>query len=1428
MAVMTHYPVASPSKARHLVSTVLVLMAVLVPLMAAVRGPGHCAPGDEFPTGAVFMPSDKWQLSQLDHYRLMKQFGFNQVEPEFMYLENGLSRWQFFEPHEGVINWFSLDHFVDDARKAGVKVYLDISVFGFLPIPKWVWQKHPGMAVKTPNGPVDELVTAPGTPSLAHPGYRQQARQFLTAVAARYKDDPNVAGIIIGNERGCSNSYSHDNETYYGLDYNDSVRDGFHAFLQQRYGTIANLNAKWGKSYASFSDIGWRGEWVTNTAAYRGEWLDFNLYRHKYVADFHRELHDGIKSVAPNMPTIAVSLGHYHSTRLAHGGDPASLEFVDYIGDKHYAWDTDNISEEKMVEYLSGITGKPYLIINQGTRSQMYDLPFTQAETHQMIRQAWQGIGRGAKGLLHWLWTEPTSWQLEKHSFLTNDAASMPVPKGILYDVAQSVRFMRRFDKILLGASLNADRQIAMLDADLTYIQDEPLYMRQDITRASFPSPGPQCEEWMAIASALVYNNYRVAHLSEQMVRDGKLDESRILVLAGTKYLYADVATKIEQWLSVPGRYLVLTASSGLYDELGRHSGWQSRIMSLYGSRIKLLTDNYVNPELGDLIAKPETQSMFSFLNLRIIRKYDLENISDRGRVSAGMLRYRDPASGKRTDLLVLTNRLPIGTDVTDFRVRVTEDFQYAAAYSFDPWHNPNAKPLVMSRSGQYVRVDVNALKDVLVLMFTEDPAEAAGDSEGPSKPYLDLTKKASWWDGRWTFRVPIQFYSAEHNGQDVVLKCSLDSQSMPALGQIDPATVRVFEMDRDWNLLGERQCSVQTPQAGKTDLFVRMAGTTVPYACRNFYAYFGPTGLPAGPALAVPFDPALKIQAEQTTSRDSAFRLKRQLDGFGGKALTLDRDVISGNGFAASYQFQITQSGSYRAFIRCIGGFYLQTDPLVLTDFQVTVDGVVRRSGAMGYDRIWQFESVDIGQLSAGTHTLDLFIKKDAPDFTLDYIAIAPASHTPASPVIAEATWIGNPDGATILGDSFNTTASNSDINYQASSGRQQGFAAPFRWIERPETGVGGVSNGLSIVGHPSGGQSLGLFCTGMSFGSDATKYIWVAPLHNFVDYPQQTINVKIDPYGGGSQPGENWAAVIFGTNLPGTYSTPGVSAYGTATSTGMAFVLTTDGAWTVYDSSAALASGTAPSHSGFYDVAISIDTASYDGRPTTITFKIDGVEVHSLVRPNGFFSNYVTLSGLGLGTTGYQTHFFDSFCVTRPEDVAEAPYAGPISGLKALPDGEAVALSGKVLYLSRESFGYIEELDRTSGIRIDGIISVAVDNSVDVAGTLATTTFGERCIRVQGMMSLGSATVPALGVNGRHSDDPHLNGMYVRVWGVVQPGSVTATSFTISDGSAPVTVLTDGPPGVSEGQFVVIDGAAGLRNGRVIYARTEETVPA
>ncbi|HUV06074.1 MAG TPA: Ig-like domain-containing protein [Armatimonadota bacterium] len=158
-----------------------------------------------------------------------------------------------------------------------------------------------------------------------------------------------------------------------------------------------------------------------------------------------------------------------------------------------------------------------------------------------------------------------------------------------------------------------------------------------------------------------------------------------------------------------------------------------------------------------------------------------------------------------------------------------------------------------------------------------------------------------------------------------------------------------------------------------------------------------------------------------------------------------------------------------------------------------------------------------------------------------------------------------------------------------------------------------------------------------------------------------------------------------------------------------------------------------------------------------------------------------------------------------------------------KLLPDGAPVSLTGKALYYVQGTFGYIEEFNRASGIRIEGSITGAEGDVVSVSGTMQTTGGGERYIQVDSMSTTGSAETRPLGANMRTLKTDLMSGLYVTAWGRVSLGSVTSSSFVINDGSDAegLMIRTASPPSVAEGQFVVVTGAAGFDGVRVIYSK-------
>lgn len=164
-----------------------------------------------------------------------------------------------------------------------------------------------------------------------------------------------------------------------------------------------------------------------------------------------------------------------------------------------------------------------------------------------------------------------------------------------------------------------------------------------------------------------------------------------------------------------------------------------------------------------------------------------------------------------------------------------------------------------------------------------------------------------------------------------------------------------------------------------------------------------------------------------------------------------------------------------------------------------------------------------------------------------------------------------------------------------------------------------------------------------------------------------------------------------------------------------------------------------------------------------------------------------------------------------------------GSIYAASRLPPGTQVALGNKALCLRNDSFAYIEEIDRRAGVRLEGMLLGASGDLVCLVGTRRTGPFGEPYVDVTAMARNGQTSVAPVGASNRNAKTSLMNGLLINTWGIVKMGTITSSSYVISDGSddSGIRVMTQGVPEVVEGQFVIVTGAAGLEGERVIYRR-------
>ena len=168
--------------------------------------------------------------------------------------------------------------------------------------------------------------------------------------------------------------------------------------------------------------------------------------------------------------------------------------------------------------------------------------------------------------------------------------------------------------------------------------------------------------------------------------------------------------------------------------------------------------------------------------------------------------------------------------------------------------------------------------------------------------------------------------------------------------------------------------------------------------------------------------------------------------------------------------------------------------------------------------------------------------------------------------------------------------------------------------------------------------------------------------------------------------------------------------------------------------------------------------------------------------------------------------------------------------AAVRALPDGAAVMLTDKVVTRSFGGTFYVEETDRSSGIRVRWPAAVEPGTVVTVTGTVRARS-GEREIEAADILVIGAGTIPrALTMTNREiggtCDWPGALPWVGGTSGALNTGLLISTAgrvtavgndyFYLTDGSAdlwfggalPVRIICGNLAKPAEGQMVFVTG--------------------
>ena len=460
---------------------------------------------------------------------LMREAGVNLVSV-------GIFSWALIEVAEGVFDFEWLDELLDLLHDNGIAV--DLGTPTASP-PAWFFANHPEARVIDREGRVMGFGSR-GMASHASPAYREAIVRYADTIAARYAKHPAVVLWHVHNEYGVP----------VGEDYSPASVAAFRLWLQEKYGSLHELNAAWGTAFWSQHYTDWEhigAPAIAPSVVNPAQRLDFARFTdHQLRACFILE-RDAIRVHADQPITTNFMANQSWTTDLW-----AWAQEVDIVSDDHYLWAADedaHIGLAIAADLTRSVGGnKPWILMEHSTSAVNWQPRNIAKRPGEMKRNSLTHVGRGADGILFFQWRAGRSGAEKFHSAMLPHAGT-------------DSRVFR--EVVDLGATLQRIEEVqgSVVQADVAVLWDFESFWAQDL-------------EWRP--SEDVTHAAQVRHFYEQLWRDGITVDFALpghdlsgykLVVAPAQYmLSAADAENLARYVSGGGTLLV-SFFSGVVDE---------------------------------------------------------------------------------------------------------------------------------------------------------------------------------------------------------------------------------------------------------------------------------------------------------------------------------------------------------------------------------------------------------------------------------------------------------------------------------------------------------------------------------------------------------------------------------------------------------------------------------------------------------------------------------------------------------------------------------------------------------------------------------------------------------------------------------------------------------------------------------------------
>lgn len=379
-------------------------------------------PADQIYYGASYYP-ETWPEEYLeDDIRRMKELNMNVVRmAEFS--------WSKMEPAEGQFDFIWLRRIMDRLHENGISVILGTPT---ATPPAWLWEKHPEIGNVYEDGR-QGYHGARKSYAYGSEIYRRYAVRIVEKMAEALGDHPALI------------AWQTDNELSAKADYSDHSRLRFQQWLQQKYGTIENLNDMWAtdlwsQTYGDFHQIPLPKSSTWHHPSLQLEWKRFQT---QMVVEFQALQIAAIRRHSDRPVT--------HDTMPGQTTDYEKLfADLDFTAVNNYhsfeAYDRVISNYDRMRGYQKGMHWLFETAPNNSGGGKQGNTWFIHQPDGSMQAALWMNFALGGQGSLFWLWRQHRAGQEMPHGAIMHSwgkpAANYEELKQLGADLQKSSEFL--------------------------------------------------------------------------------------------------------------------------------------------------------------------------------------------------------------------------------------------------------------------------------------------------------------------------------------------------------------------------------------------------------------------------------------------------------------------------------------------------------------------------------------------------------------------------------------------------------------------------------------------------------------------------------------------------------------------------------------------------------------------------------------------------------------------------------------------------------------------------------------------------------------------------------------------------------------------------------------------------------------------------